>query len=101
MQRLSFPSDPAGYYLILMMFRFQIEVAPGKWLDYGMARGSGLYSAQSAIRELVKAHGGRLGAGRYRYRAVDGFTHDWSNLTIDSTWVGPERLADSEIPYGR
>ena len=25
----------------------------------------------------------------------------WSNLAIDSTWVGQERLADGEIPYGR
>jgi hypothetical protein len=84
-----------------MMIRFQIEVAPGRWLDFGSAQGSGLYSAQSAIHELMKANGGRLRAGRYRYRAVDGFTHDWSNLTIDSTWMGQERLADSEIPYGR
>jgi hypothetical protein len=83
-----------------MRFRFQIEVAPGKWLDFGSAQGSGLYAAQSAIHELVKASGGRLRAGRYRYRAVDGFTHDWSSLTIDSTGAGRERLADSEIPYG-
>jgi hypothetical protein len=83
-----------------MRFRFQIEVAPGKWLDFGSAQGSGLYAAQSAIHELVKASGGRLRAGRYRYRAVDGFTHDWSSLTIDSTGAGRERHADSEIPYG-
>jgi hypothetical protein len=83
------------------MFRFQIEVAPGSWLDFGSAQGSGLYSAQSAIHELVKANGGRLRAGRYRYRAVDGFTHEWSNLTIDSTSAGQERLADGEMRHGR
>jgi hypothetical protein len=98
---MSFPADPAGYYLILMMFRFQIEVAPGRWLDFGSAQGFGLHSAQSAIHELVKANGGRLRAGSYRYRAVDGITHDWSNLTIDSSRAGQERLADNEIPFGR
>ena len=85
----------------MMMFRFQIEVAPDTWLDFGSAEGSGLNSVGSAIHELVKAKGGTLEAGRYRYRPVDGFTQDWSRLTIDSTRARPGRLAESETPYDR
>jgi hypothetical protein len=73
-----------------MIFRFQIEIAPDSWLDFGTAQGSGLHPVGSAINELMKAKGGTLKAGRYRYRAVDGVTHDWSRLTLDSTWAyGP------------
>jgi hypothetical protein len=75
-----------GYYLLSMIFRFQIEVAPDSWLDVGSAEGSGLHPVGSAISELVKTNGDTLKAGRYRYRAVDGTTHDWTRLTLESTW---------------
>jgi hypothetical protein len=88
--------DPEGYYPISMIFRFQIEVAPDSWLDFGSAEGSGLHSVGSAIHKLVKAKGGTLEAGTYRYRPVDGFTHDWSRLTIASNRVRPGRLAESK-----
>jgi hypothetical protein len=85
----------------MMMFRFQVEVAPDTWLDFGSAEGSGLNSVGSAIHELVKAKGGTLEAGKYRYRPVDGFTTEWSRLTIDSTRERPGRRGESETSHDR
>jgi hypothetical protein len=68
-----------------MMFRFQIEAAPGSWLNVGSAEGHGAHAAGAAIHELMKANGGTLKAGEYRCRPLDGFTQDWSRLTLRST----------------
>jgi hypothetical protein len=80
-----------------MIFRFQVEVAPDTWLDFGSAESSGLHQAGVAITELVKSKGGTLKAGRYRYRPVDGVTHHWSRLTIDSSWTDDGRPAESKV----
>ena len=68
-----------------MIFRFQVQVAPGKWLDFGSAEGSGFHPVGTAIAALMRAKGGTLEAGRYRYRPLDGVTHDWTPLTLDSS----------------
>lgn len=75
----------AGYYSISMMFIFQIEVAPDTWLNVGSAEGHGVHGVGAAIHELMKANGGTLKAGEYRCRPVDGFTQEWSQLTLSST----------------
>ena len=87
-------SRPGGYYQVSMIFRFQIEVAPGSWLDFGTAEGAGLHPVGSAIHELLKLNRGTLKAGHYRYRAVDGVTHDWTSLTLDSTWGNGRTVTD-------
>jgi len=56
-----FRRQPAGYYLISMMFVFQIEATPGDWLNVGSAEGDGVHGVGVAIHELMKANGGTLG----------------------------------------
>jgi hypothetical protein len=68
-----------------MKYIFQIEVAPGSWLDVGSAEGQGVHGVGTAIHELMKAHGGTLKAGEYRSRPLDGITREWSRLTLSST----------------
>jgi len=68
-----------------MMFRFQIEAAPGSWLDVGSAQGQGVNAVGAAVYELMQAKGGTLKAGEYRCRPLDGVTQDWSRLTLRST----------------
>ncbi|HWI95614.1 MAG TPA: hypothetical protein VNS60_06070 [Solirubrobacterales bacterium] len=74
-----------GYYLISMMFIFQIEVAPGSWLKVGSAEGHGVHATGGAIHELMMANGGTLKEGKYRYRPLYGGTQEWSHLTLSST----------------
>lgn len=83
------------------MFRFQIEVAPGSWRDIGSAsvEGEGVGMVGAAILELMEALGGTLEAGEYRYRPLDGVTHEWSSLTLDATWAGrPTTAAQRSFP---
>jgi hypothetical protein len=68
-----------------MMFVFQIEAAPGSWLNVGSAEGQGVHGAGTAIHALMKANGGTLKAGEYRCRPLDGITQEWSHLTLSST----------------
>jgi hypothetical protein len=68
-----------------MMYRFQIEMSPDRWLDFGSAEGFGLHPAGAAISELWKANGETLEAGRYRYRPDHG-GDDWVCLTLHSDW---------------
>lgn len=68
-----------------MMYLFQIEVAPGNWLNIGSARGHGAHGVGTAIYELMKANGGTLEPGEYRCRPLDGITHEWSHLTLKSS----------------
>ena len=68
-----------------MMYLFQFEAAPGSWLSVGSAEGYGVHAAGAAIHELMKANGGKLKAGEYRCRPLDGVTHGWSRLTLRST----------------
>jgi hypothetical protein len=80
-----------GYYSISMMFIFQIEVAPGNWLNAGSAEGGGVHGVGVAIHGLMKANGGTLKAGEYRCRPLDGVTQEWSRLTLSSTgYANPE-----------
>jgi hypothetical protein len=75
----------SGYYLISMMFIFQIEVSPGSWLNVGSAEGQGVHATGAAIHELMKANGGALKEGKYRCRPLYGGTQEWSHLTLSST----------------
>ena len=68
-----------------MMFTFQIEAAPGSWLNIGSAEGRGAHGVGTAIHELLQANGGALQAGKYRCRPLDGFTQEWSYITLSST----------------
>lgn len=68
-----------------MMFTFQFEAAPGSWLNVGSAKGRGVHGVETAIHELMQANGGALQAGEYRCRPVDGFTQEWSHITLSST----------------
>jgi hypothetical protein len=68
-----------------MMFVFQIEATSGNWLNVGSAEGDGVHGVGVAIHELMKANGGTLKAGEYRCRPLDGFTQEWSHLTLSST----------------
>jgi len=53
-----------------MMFTFQIEAAPGSWLNIGSAEGRGAHGVGTAIHELLQANGGALQAGKYRCRPL-------------------------------
>jgi hypothetical protein len=76
-----------------MVYQFQIEVAPGEWLNFASAEGSGLHPAGAAISDLWKANGEMLDAGRYRYRPEDGGSDDWFCLTLHSAWRASSKPA--------